>query len=242
MSSHAATLYILAVIALIGPVPLAGAQPYHGYTIPYPVKGVTGGTTFTEGFSFRPFGWSADGKFAWLESRDVEGRGGTTYTYTIYDAVEDSVVYRHVDDSFDWGTNVDASEAESWARSGDEVSDALAKSGIDQEDVRVSAFPLTRAADRYTASLKVQNYPDSAEGDDHRVFIYILTLTSSSRGAKVVTRKTNVDAATAEIAGYILSPKEPRILVVVSESKRAFEGYEQDLYFYGAHLAVGFKK
>jgi hypothetical protein len=240
MSKLTPALRTLALIALVGTAPFAGAQ---SYSVPQAVTGVTGGPTFSEALRFRPFGWSADGKFAWLTSRDIDGRGGTVYTYLIYDAVEDAVVYKHADDSFDWGTDVDATEEESWNRSGAEVSAALAKFGIVQSSaIEILAFPLQRSGDRYDASLAVQDYPDSSEGDDHRVFIYILTLSSRSRGSKVVTRKTNVDAADAGIDGYIISPKEPRILVVVSERKRGFEGYDEELFFYGAHLGVGFKK
>lgn len=240
MRTFTPVLRTLAVIFFLGAAPFMEAQ---AYTVPAVVPGVTGGSAFSEGFRFRPFGWSADGKFAWLMSRDIDGRGGTVYTYVIYDAVEDSVVYKHADDSFDWGTDVDATEEESWNRSGAEVSAALGKFGIIQAGgIQVMAFPLQRSGDRYEASLAVQDYPDSSEGDEQRVSIYILTLASRNRGSKVVTRKTNVDAAGAEIAGYIPSPSEPRILVVVSESKRAFEGYEQNLFFYGAHLGVGFRK
>ena len=61
----------------------------HGLA-PAPITGVTGGASFSRGLAFRPFGWSADGKFAWLESREIDGRGGTVYLYIVYDAVEDA--------------------------------------------------------------------------------------------------------------------------------------------------------
>jgi hypothetical protein len=229
-----------AILASAAPQ-LAGAQ---SYSVPAAVAGPNGSEEYSSGFKFRPFGWSADGKFAWMESRLEEGRGGTAYTWVIYDAVEDSTVYTHSDDSFDWGTDVEASDSEAWKRSGDDVSAALAKNGIVQSStpIVVSTFPLQRSGDRYTAALSVQNVPDSSEGDDLRIQSYALTLTSRSRGSKVVTRKDKVGAATVDIDGYIASPVEPRIVVVVSESKRAFEGYEKDLFFYGAHLGVGFKK
>ena len=43
----------------------------------------------------------------------------------------------------------------------------------------------------------------------------------------MVTRKDKVGAASVDIAGYIASPVEPRIVVVVGERTRAFEGYER---------------
>ena len=227
-------------MVLLAAAQLARAQQY---TVPPVVSGVTGGPAFSEWFRFRPFGWSADGKFAWLMSHDIDGRGGTVYTYVIYDAVEDSTVFSKADDSYDWGTDADATEEESWKRSGEEVSAALAKHGIVQSPgIEVSPFPLQRAADRYTASLSVRNDPSKDETDDYRIASYTLTLSSRARGSKIVTRKDEVGATQVGVDGYILSPKEPRILVVVSELRRAFEGYEAALVFYGAHLLVGFRK
>ena len=123
------------------------------------------------------------------------------------------------------------------------MSAALVKYGIVQAaDIVVSAFPLLRSGDRYTASLKVRNDPSGDESADDRVQAWALTLSSRNRGSKRVTSKDKVAAANVWIDGYILSPLEPRILIVVSEQKRAFEGYEEDLSFYGAHLGLGFKK
>jgi len=211
------------------------------------------GTAFAEGYllpeliagvpHFRPFGWSADGAFAWLSSRDIDGRGGTVYTYTVYDAVEDAVVYTHSDDSFDWGQDVDATEEESWSRSGGEVSAALWKYRIVQSrSVTMEAFPLQRGGDLYTASLKLRNDPSKDEYADQIVQSYSVILSSRSRGSKVVTTQDEVGAAKVKLDGYILSPLEPRILVVVSVQTRAFEGYETLPHFYGAHLGLGFKK
>jgi hypothetical protein len=161
----------------------------------------------------------------------------------VYDAVEDKEVFTHSDDSFDWGTDVDATEQESWSRSGDEVSAALAKYGIVQTPgITMEAFPLQRAGDRYTASLKVKNDPSAQEGDDQVVQSYSVILSSRSRGSKVVTTADQVKASKVWIEGYIRSPLEPRILVVVSVRNRALEGYETSHVFYGAHLGLGFKK
>jgi hypothetical protein len=63
-----------------------------------------------------------------------------------------------------------------------------------------------------------------------------------TRGSKTVTTREEVGAARVWIDGYISSPLEPRILVVVSVLTRAFEGYEESLYFFGTHLGLGFRK
>ncbi len=230
---------ILALVLAAAAAPPAEAQAYR---LPAVVSGVSGGQDFSPGFRFHPFGWSADGKCAWLMSRDVEGRGGTLYTYVIYDAVQDAVVYSRVDDSNDWGTDAEPTEQESWKRCSAEVSAALAKQGIVQASgIQVVPFPLQRAGDTYTASLSTTTDPskDASEGP---VTSYTVTLSSRNRGSKSVTRKENVGATEVAVDGFILSPREPRILIVVSERTPGFEGEEESLFFYGAHLGVGFRK
>jgi hypothetical protein len=131
------------VAATVMLIIVAGTVSAEGYVLPGDSAGIA---------QFRPFGWSADGKFAWLESRDIDGRGGTVYRYVVYDAVEDKEVFTHSDDSFDWGTDVDATEQESWSRSGHEVSAALAKYGIVQTPgIVMETFPLQKGGDSYTA-------------------------------------------------------------------------------------------
>ena len=75
-----------------------------------------------------------------------------------------------------------------------------------------------------------------------RLGSYTLTLSSRARGSKTVTTQDKAEVTSVKVDGYILSPREPRILVVVSERRRGFEGYDDTLRFYGAHLAVGFRK
>jgi hypothetical protein len=235
---YAALAAVLTLLAAMAPAAVA-----EGYTLPAPVTGVTSGERFSAGYQFCPFGWSADGKFAWMESRDIDGRGGTIYTYVVYDTVEDATVYSRFDDSFDWGTEETPTPEESWKRCASDVSAALAESGILQAaDITVQPFPLRRAGDTYTASLAVKNDPQRDGYDEQRVQSYVLRMKSAARGSKTVTSREQVGAAKVRIAGYILSPAEPRVLVVVSTLTRAFEGYEETLYFYGAHLGVGFRK
>jgi hypothetical protein len=232
---------VLAAAAFLAAVAQTSAA--ESYVLPAPVTGVTGGPGFPGGFQFCPLGWSADGKFAWLESRDIDGRGGTIYTYIIYDAVEDMFVFSRSDDSFDWGTDLEATEEESWKRSGNEVSAALSKYGIVQSrSITVEPFPLQRDGDSYTASLEIQNVPPTNESDEERVQSYALVLGSRTRGSKTVSTRDGLGAMKVWIDGYILSPLEPRILLVVSVQTRAFEGYEESLYFFGAHLRLGFRK
>ena len=143
---------------------LAAAQAVQaeGYSLPPVVTAAAGGS----GFQFRPFGWSRDGKFAWLESRDIDGRGGTVYTYTVYDAVEDTAAFTLSDDSFDWRTDVDATVEESWQeKRGRGVSRAgKVRDRPVRGRRRLGVSPPAKRSDRYTAALSVTNSPDSGRG------------------------------------------------------------------------------
>jgi hypothetical protein len=185
-----------------------------GYTLPAVVALSGQDQVSGTGLAFLPFGWSPKGSFAWLSARLVDGRGGT----------EDS-------------------PAVAWSRNNAAVSRALAAAGIVQsKSIPVLAFPLTVPADQYTADLSPSLTPDTEETGINHVQGYTLTLASRVRGTKVVTQQSGLTAMNALVEGFIARPWEPRILVVVGEVKRAFEGAEVDLRFFGTHLAPGFRK
>jgi hypothetical protein len=231
---------MMACVAFASAVPFGFAA---GYTLPAAVT-VSGQDQVSDtGLSFLPFGWSAKGSFAWLSARFVDGRGGTEYTFVVYDAVQDIVTWKLTDDSFQWPDGTEDSPTVAWTRNKAAVTRALTDAGIVQaKSIPVVAFPLSVPADRYTADLAPSLTPDTEEADSNHVQGYTLTLTSRVRGSKVVTQQSGLTAMNAVVEGCIPSPWEPRILVVVGEVKRAFEGAEVDLRFYGAHLALGFRK
>lgn len=233
-------LVLLVVLAAA----LTGSAGAAGFTLPGQVTGPVGADAFSRGFEFRPFGWSAAGAFAYLESRFVDGRGGTVFRYVIMDTVEDKVVFEYRDDSFDWPDGgQDATAEQAWAKDAETVSAALQSRRIVQApDALIRRFPFTRSGDRYTAELKVETDPQKDETEDGRVSAYSLTLNSQKRGSKTVTRSEGSGAMNVQLDGYIASPFEPRVLVVVSVQKRGFEGSDEYLRFYGAHLTAGFRK
>jgi hypothetical protein len=94
----------------------------------------------------------------------------------------------------------------------------------------------TAVADRY-------GLPDRMKvpGDDNNPPSSFI-LTSRNRGTKVVAVNNRADAQDARLLGYLASPFEPRIMVLVGRITRAFEGNEERLDLHGAHLTVGFRK
>jgi len=220
----------------------AGVVPAAGFTLPEPADLPDLGDNPNPGFTFHPFGWSTDGKFAYLESRSDDEQDGTIYSYVIVDTVKDSEVYRHDDDSLDWPDSTEDSPAESWRRSSVEVTMKLEAFGIRQTAaLAVRPFPLVSTGDRYSTDLEVTDDPQEDEYSDTRVQSYTLTLLSHARGSKLVAAKDHVAAADVRVEGQVVSPWEPRILIVVAERRRVPEGYQDYLAFYGAYLPVGFK-
>jgi hypothetical protein len=98
---------------------------------------------------FRMFGWSPDGKVAWTEVRNIDGRGGTQFHCVIFDAVTDEVVWEVMDDTFDW-TEVATDGGEwntAWSHIGARFEAAMARFGIALNE-GVELLPLPAGAER----------------------------------------------------------------------------------------------
>jgi hypothetical protein len=222
---------MVACLAFLSTAPFGSAA---GCTLPAVVTLSGQDRVSDPGLAFLPF--------AWLQARLVDGRGGTEYMFVAYDAVQDTVAYSLTDDSFDWPEGTEDTPAVAWTRNAAAVSRAFTAAGIVQaKSIPILAFPPAIPANQYKADL-APALPDTEETDSNHVQGYTLTLTSRVRGSKVVTEQSGLTAMNAVVEGSIASPWEPRILVVVGEVKRAFEGAEVDLRFFGAHLALGFRK
>jgi hypothetical protein len=71
---------------------------------------------------------------------------------------------------------------------------------------------------------------------------YTLTIHSSERGSKLVARRGRIFATSITVQGYIRSPYENRIVVLVAESGNAYQQTTfTDVTLVGAHLDVGFE-
>ena len=257
---------IIAVLLLAG-----AALPGVGqdYSMPAPVQllgaGSVGGAYGAERApEVRVFGWSADGKLAYVTVAVAEFKGSMIFRYIVFDAVTDTVVWELEDDSEEWrgadagsGGGPDPGGAEdgrepteiSWARNEETVTRKLAEFGIVQQPVReVRRFPSTLDGERYAAVVRTVSEPDPYNGTPYgetpypdTLASYTLTLRSDRRGDKGVTHQEEVYGVSVWVEGYLLSPFEPRMAILVGRRSMQFEMTPEVRYrFFGSNLEVGF--
>lgn len=232
-------LLLLLILLLL---PILTAHGEAGYTLPEAVSlpGVADGEELY--FELRPFGWSRDGAFAYMSVREVDGRGGVIFRYVVIDAVRDELLAVVEDDSFDWDNGaMDPTPEYSWRRSRRSVEEMLRAHSIVQSKSAVRTFPLEAEAGRYDASVLIS--PD-AEAEDpafDRLESYQVWVRQDGTAAKRISRQRDVFGVDAKVSGYLRSPYEPRMLVVVLEEHYVFEGTELHPRLFGSHLNYGFR-
>jgi hypothetical protein len=214
------------------------------YVLPQPVNLPVPQGSPAPTAEFRPFGWSEDGRFAYLSVIVMAGRGGVVYRYTILDAVTDEELFLLEDDSYDWGDEAESmdgpSAAESWRRSGPAVSKALIESGIIQSGgLVIESFPLRREGMELTSEVLADIDPEGDPGFDE-LASYEVWMRRSGKDAKRLTLQSDVFAVRAFVAGFISSPFEPRVLAAVFEERYVFEGMGLHLKLFGSGLESGF--
>ena len=194
----------------------------------------------------RPFGWSPDGKFAYLSVEEVDGRGGVIYSYRIFDAVSDVELYLFEDDSFRWPEGSPGAEnptaSHSWARSGEEVSQALSRHRIRrQAGIVVRSFPAVTPLGTYIAEavITLEDQPEDPAFD--RVDGYEVWIRRAGESAKRIAAAQDVFAVDGSVLGFFTSPFEPRILVLFGQERYVFEGTAIEYHFFGSSLVAGFR-
>jgi len=191
-----------------------------------------------------PIGWSHDGTFAYVLVDEPIFRTGFGFKYEIVDARTDAVLWTHYEhsDTFEW-QGAGAPLAVAWNRNGREVMEQLDRFGIELvEDAGLQQFPLRRGVDEYTAHVSEWRANPETTAYRNSVVGYTLALQSRELGSKVIARRGRIFATSVEVHGYIRSPFENRVVLVVSESGNAYgETRFTDYTIIGAHLDVGFE-
>ena len=191
---------------------------------------------------FRPVGWSHDGKLAWIEVVHIEGRGGEDVKYVIFDAVEDVIVWSLLDNS-SWEEAEQESVVEvSWKRMRSEFSEHLVAHDIEHhEGMEIRPFPMSTSGETYRSEVQIGEEAEPAFYDF--VGWYSVTVSRDGHGNKRITFVEEVTALGVWVLGYIQSPFESRIAVVVAKEIAGWEGPPNriDLVMYGCNLLVGFR-
>ena len=200
--------------------------------------------------TFYPVGWSKDGKFAYYVEPVDEACGCYFGKLVIIDLKNDAIVWQ-----FDYSSEDDEernskkpkSLAALWAANRKLFSSKLNENNIEpQRDARVLPFPVSYKTDRVTPSLKVER---KAMSEDERIYGDItrarVELASLQNGKKTVLNQEYPEAKPLYVGmlGYLRSPFEPRVAIVLVEIYRGYEGPPNvgQLRITGASLDKNFK-
>ena len=196
-----------------------------------------------------PVGFSPRGAFAFLEISADEAVGCTLWGFTIVDLVTDRVVFRddwHAHGQVDCKEQLDLEQV--WARHSARFRVALLEHGVQPTHPgRLTRFPLERGGEVFTVQLE-RGLPRKNDIDGKDVPIDVI-MTSSVRGSKRIGGLVERDMAGMPmtyghtVMGFIPSPHEPRVVVVIREERRGWEGPPDVLTYtvMGASLAKGFR-
>jgi hypothetical protein len=214
-------------------------------------KEYSGQAFYTE--NFYPIGWSKNGNFAYYIEPVDEACGCYFAKLVILDLKSDKVLWEFehqgdfIDDDKKAGKPYSLSTM--WRANRKLFSGKLREYGIEpQGATRLFTFPATYEGDRLTADFKARWR--EGLGEDARIYGVVghlsLQLNSQQKGKKTVLDYTYADEAIplyVGMLGYVKSPFEPRIAVILMEIHRGWEGPPNvgNVKIVGAHLATGFK-
>ena len=198
---------------------------------------------------FYPIGWSKDGKFAYYTEPGDEACGCYFAKLFIVDTVSDKVLW-----SFEY-SGLDDEDPEKpkyraitdlWRKNRQLFSDKLNQYGIVAlARPALLTFPINHAGDRLSTGIKIEEETDEEKRNYSVVKKATLRMTSTRSGAKTIYEEVHPEYGplTVEVLGYLRSPYEPRVAVVLAEVWRGYEGppHTTHLKVVGASLTAGFK-
>lgn len=220
---------------------------FRSYQREYP-----GQVFYTE--NFYPIGWSKNGNFAYYIEPVDEACGCYFAKLFIMDLVSDKVLwtFEHEGDFIDEDRKAGKpySLPTLWRANQKLFSAKLREHGIEsQTGVSLRSFPASYKGDILTADFKAQQR--AGLGEDARIYGVVgkllLQLNSKRHGKKTVLdfsyKQDDFLPLYAGMLGYVQSPFEPRIAVILMEIFRGYEGPPNtgSVRIVGANLATGFK-
>ena len=195
----------------------------------YNLKNDVGGNFAIE--NFYPIGWSKDGKFAYYLEPVDEACGCYFGKLVISDLKNDAVVWRFdysSEDDEDSNSKKPKSLVALWNANRKLFSAKLSENNIEpHRPVRVLPFPISSESDRVTPTLSIERKPlskaDRIYGNISRARVQ---LTSRQNGKKTVLDQAYADAKPlyVGIVGYLKSPLESRVAIILVEIYRGYEG------------------
>lgn len=195
----------------------------------------------------RPIGFGPDGKLALLYVAPDEAVGCAQWSVQIVDLKTDGV-----SDRVTPGDGCDVDAAAGWAREHEAIVQLLGRHAIEPGTPSLATLPVQHGADRLDARLRVgavQQLAVEEEGQPPTVRVPVeVVFRSSERGEKTVgtlyvEERWGLSMTWGhEVVGYVASPHEPRVAVLVREVHRGWEGLPtvEVVHVMGAALETGF--
>jgi len=178
-------------------------------------------------------GWSRKNEFAVLERRSL-GPGTKEIRFRILDLVEDTVV---VEQTWpDWG---DQGQDEWEKVYGPRLEELFSRFSLQPTSWQLGVFPLILDNEYYTPVLRTHPHPDDPTWlEGLEILIY-----STGRGLKTV-KKAQGYWRWATLVGFVPSPFENRLALILLVQPAGWEGKQQSLRFLvtGLSLKAGFPK
>ena len=199
--------------------------------------------------SFYPIGWSKDGKFAYYVEPVDEACDCYFAKLFILDLKNDKILW-----SFDYNSEFleEAKEAKRpysfatlWNANKKQFSEKLREHGIVQQHrFALLSFPISYMGDRLTTELKLKEIGD----EEARLYGVVnratLLVRSQRKGRKTVLDETfsEVRPLDLRVVGYVKSPYEPKIAIILVAVYRGYEGppHVGEVKIVGATLASGY--
>ena len=190
----------------------------------------------------RVWGWSKKGKLAYSVASTSYGRGDTTLRFIVFDAVDDKNLAEFVVNSIDlFGEDVEVYDQEQLYLSlKDKILSALKEHEILESTIDFLPFPIKRNNMEYACSLMNIEYHDQSDFGEQFITKYAVLVETSAGNGRVINTFTPRFSNTRQvyICGYIISPFEERVVVVLAEEGLKWDGFSY--IFSGCHLRVGF--
>lgn len=189
-------------------------------------------------------GWSKDGKMAYIENRSIEGRGGYDFYFIIIDLVEDKITYQFKKQWYD----------------NDDYGESPQKRLTFQQCIKVYSKEINKqlkATKIIVKPCEFQNFPaKDSKGKDVKFDVKITKketgefnftcmsyeiYASKDNQSKLINSVDNKRCEYVKATGYLKSPYEDRVALIIADSEYVFEGNEVFISFYGCNLSSGFR-
>lgn len=181
-------------------------------------------------------GFSADGKIAFIESRQLEGVGAEQVIFFVQDLVSDDILEK-IDGQGEEGA--EGAFMHFLKKNGSAIDSALEKHGIKKSPCKYEEFPYNEKDREITVSVSVSD-TGKLQYDFLRIIDYSCIASNEAGKKKVLRAKKDAVLENAFVCGFIKNPFENRLAVVIAEEKYGFEGFDILYSFSGCDIYKGF--